>query len=54
MEGAGKAGGNTKWFADKAALIAALPALIQPGDSVLVKASHSKAFEDVVAALEKL
>ena len=28
--------------------------LIQPGDCVLVKASHSMAFEDFVAVLEKL
>lgn len=54
VEGARNAGGNTRHFADKAALTAALPELIQPGDSVLVKASHSMAFEDIVAALEKL
>ena len=54
VEGAKNAGGDTRHFADKAALIAALPEIIQPGDSVLVKASHSMAFEDVVAALEKM
>ena len=35
-------------------LLAALPALMQPEDCVLVKASHYMAFENVVAALEKL
>ena len=54
VEGAKNAGGDTRHFADKAALIAALPEIIQPGDSVLVKASHSMAFEDVVAVLEKM
>ena len=54
VEGAAQAGGQTCYFADKAALIAALPQWIRPGDSVLVKASHSMAFEDVVSALEKL
>ena len=54
VAGAKNAGGTTLYFADKAELIAALPEIIRSGDSVLVKASHSKAFEDVVAALEKL
>ena len=54
VEGAKQAGAETRYFADKAALISALPELIRSGDSVLVKASHSMAFEDVVAALEKL
>jgi UDP-N-acetylmuramoyl-tripeptide--D-alanyl-D-alanine ligase len=54
VEGAKNAGAETRFFADKADLIAALPELIRDGDSVLVKASHSMAFEHVVAALEKL
>ena len=33
------------------ALLAALPELVQPGDCVLVKASHSMAFERIVQAL---
>ena len=41
-------------FADKADLIAALPQLIAAGDSVLVKASHSRGFDEICAALEKL
>lgn len=53
-EGARQAGGNAMHFADKAQLIAALPELIHNGDCVLVKASHSMAFEQIVAALEKL
>ena len=34
-----------------AILLAALPELVQPGDCVLVKASHSMAFERIVQAL---
>ena len=40
-------------YADRETLIAALPALLQPGDTVLVKASHSMRFEEITAALEK-
>ena len=54
FDGAQAAGGNARYFENKAALIEKLGELIQPGDSVLVKASHSMAFEDIVAALEKL
>ena len=54
FDGAQAAGGNARHFENKAALIEKLGELIQPGDSVLVKASHSMAFEDIVAALEKL
>ena len=53
-EGAVKAGIQARHFADKAELIAQLKNVIHSGDVVLVKASHSMAFEDVVAALEKL
>lgn len=52
--GARNAGGEARCFADKASLIEALPKLILPGDRVLVKASHSMAFEDVVEALKEL
>lgn len=45
---------NTVWYADKAQLISDLPKLVQKGDAVLVKASHSHAFEDLVEALKKL
>ena len=41
-------------FGSKAELIAALPELILPGDRVLVKASHSMAFEEISEALRRL
>jgi len=41
-------------FETKQDLIQALPALIQPGDTVLVKASNSIHFEDISDALQKL
>ena len=49
-----EAGAQARHFADKAELIAQLKDVIRSGDVVLVKASHSMAFEDVVAALEKM
>ena len=52
-DGAKAAGGDARYYPGKAALLADLPALIRPGDSVLVKASHSMAFEEIVEALEK-
>ncbi len=48
------AGERGTWFESRAALIAALPALIKPGDTVLVKASRSLHFEEIAAALESL
>ena len=53
-EGAVEAGAQARHFADKAELIANLKDVIRSGDVVLVKASHCMAFEDIVAALEKL
>ncbi len=47
-------GANGEWFADNAQMIAALPSLIRDGDTVLVKASHSMQFEQIVAALTEL
>jgi len=41
-------------FPTREALIAALPEVIMPGDTVLVKASHSMRFEEIVSALETL
>ena len=41
-------------FNDKSDLISELPKLIKKGDSVLVKASHSKKFEEIVEALKNL
>jgi len=54
VEGARNAGGNAMHFACKAELMPRLGELIQSGDCVLVKASHSLAFEDIVAELEKM
>ena len=50
-EGALAAGGKAIWFETKAALIDRLSELLQPGDSVLVKASHSMAFEEITQKL---
>lgn len=50
-DGARAAGGDALYYPDKPALLAALPEIIRPGDRVLVKASHSMAFEEIVAAL---
>ena len=47
-EGAGAIG---RYFPDKAALLPALPALLRPGDTVLVKASRGMRFEEVTRAL---
>lgn len=41
-------------FDRKETLIASLPELIRPGDAVLVKASHSRRFEEIVAALKEI
>ena len=43
-----------EYFEDKSALIAALPRLVSDGDTVLVKASHSGHFEEIVKALCEL
>ena len=40
-------------FADTDALLAALPGLLHPGDSVLIKASHGMGYAKIVEALEK-
>ena len=52
-DGAKAAGGDAVYFPDKAALLAELDGIICAGDSVLVKASHSMAFEQIVEALTK-
>ncbi len=50
-EGAGARG---RWFESSAALIAALPALLQKGDAVLVKASRAMRFEEISEAIKRM
>lgn len=45
---------NVEYFKDKESLFAELPRLIREGDAVLVKASHSQAFEEIVKKLKEL
>ena len=49
-EGAGE---TARHFGTKEALIRALPELLRPGDTVLVKASRGMRFEEIVEALQK-
>ena len=51
-EGAKAAGGEALYFENKAALLEQLDELIRSGDRVLVKASHSMAFEEIVERLK--
>lgn len=54
-EGAKKSGcKSVVYFKTKAELINELPKLIENGDAVLVKASHSNKFEEIVEALKNL
>ena len=53
-EGAKASGLEAIHFESKNALIAALPTLITTGDSVLVKASNSRKFVDIVESLRNL
>ena len=50
-DGARDAGGEVLYFEDKARLMASLWDVVRPGDCVLVKASHSMAFEAIVERL---
>ena len=50
-DGAVQEGGRALHFDSKDTLMEKLSSLILPGDSILVKASHSMAFEDFVRAL---
>ena len=53
--GAREAGlGDVQHFDALPELLAALPGQFQPGDCVLVKASHAMAFENVISVLEQL
>ena len=51
--GARDAGAEALWFETRDALIEQLDGIVRPGDCVLVKASHSMAFEKIVEALTK-
>ena len=51
---AAAAGPAARHFPQRDALISALPGLLRPGDTVLVKASRALRFEEVTAALEAL
>ena len=53
-EGAKEGGCEALHFGNKNTLIEELKNIIHPGDCVLVKASHSMAFEEIVDVLEKL
>jgi len=53
-EGVTEAGGIAIWYESKAALIAGLRSQIREGDSILVKASHSCAFEEITKALQEM
>ena len=54
-DGAKKAGcENVFYFSSKAALYDELPNLVQDGDAVLVKASHSMKFEEIVECLKRI
>ena len=50
-EGALAAGGKAVYYEDREALLAELDKVVRPGDCVLVKASHSMAFEAIVDKL---
>ena len=50
-EGAGATGVH---FTDRAELIEALPRLLRPGDTVLVKASHGAHFEEISEAVKRI
>ena len=52
-EGAAEKGGEARHFEIREALEAVLQDLLQPGDTVLVKASHSMAFENIVQNIQE-
>ena len=52
-EGAAEKGGEARHFETREALEAILQDLLQPGDTVLVKASHSMAFENIVQNIQE-
>ena len=52
-EEAVKNGGNAKHFEKREELEEVLGNLLQPGDTVLVKASHSMAFDNIVKNIQE-
>ena len=52
-EGAAEKGGEARHFEIREALEVVLQDLLQPGDTVLVKASHSMAFENIVQNIQE-
>lgn len=52
-EGAQNCGGKAVWFETKEEFLKEAPYLLKDGDIILVKASHSMHFEEIVAALTK-
>ena len=48
-----KNGGHAEYFETREALEAVLGDLLQSGDTVLVKASHSMAFENIVKNIQE-
>ena len=46
-------GGNAKYYETREALEEVLNEILQPGDTVLVKASHSMAFENLVKCIQR-
>ena len=53
VAGASEHGCEAKWFPAKADFLAELKHLIQPGDNILVKASHGMQFPEIVDELQK-
>lgn len=56
VEGAEFDGSCTKalWFESREAFLSQIHTLIKPGDNILIKASHSMDFPEIVAALKEL
>ena len=52
-KGAAEKGGEARHFETREALEVVLQDLLQPGDTVLVKASHSMAFENIVQNIQE-
>ena len=53
VAGASEHGCEAKWFPAKADFLAEMKHLIQPGDNILVKASHGMQFPEIVDELQK-